>query len=116
MSETKTGETIDLTSADRGKTIAVKVGTTVCYGASFGTSAYQWREPIVTGTGIQYEGPLSRGDSRCSDEPPMPGETSQLYFTFYAASPGTSSIELIQGYMHAEEFDVSFQVTVEVIE
>jgi hypothetical protein len=115
--KTTSDESRNLSGDDNGKTIQVKRGTMLYYEASFGTSAYQWRDPIVTGTALQYQGihwPINPNPTRPAS-PPKLGSTNWGSFTFQATSKGTSTIELRQGYLqNEEESDLIFGITVVV--
>lgn len=100
-----------LTDNDHQQSIDVKVGTTLLYWATFGTSAYQWREPKVVGDAVEFAGYESAPGGSNSDSA-MPGDTSQLAFKFVAVIPGTAKIELSQGYMSSDESDLCLAITV----
>ncbi len=104
-----------LTAEDHQQTIDVAVGATLLYWATHGTSAYQWREPKVAGDSVQFYGYESMPSrSTAADEPAIPGATSEQAFKFVAVAPGTSKIELSQGYMSRDESDLRLAVTVRV--
>lgn len=110
MTETRT-----LSTADNEKAIEVTIGATLLYPATFGTSAYQWRAPVVTGTAVQFAGYEMQRTQSNPREPAKPGATSKGSFKFVATEVGTSKIELSQGYMSSDESDLQLSVTVHVI-
>lgn len=103
-----------LTDNDHQQSVDVKVGTTLLYWATFGTSAYQWREPKVVGDAVEFAGYESAPSRGSNSEPAMPGNTSQLAFKFVAVTLGTAEIELSQGYMSSDESDLCLAVTINV--
>lgn len=104
-----------LADEDHEKAIEVKVGTTLLYPATFGTSAYQWRAPSVTGSAVKFDGYDMKRSECSSGGPAIPGATSKGAFKFVATQVGTSKIELSQGYMSRDESDLVLSVTVHVV-
>ncbi len=105
----------ELTAADNGKTVNVKVGDVVAISLKGNrTTGYSWRTAKLDGKAVEQTGDPKYTTN--SHKPGMVGVGGTFLFTFKAAKPGETqiSLEYVRPWEKSKKPVQTFAVTIEV--